>query len=226
MEAFRLAYHSPLQHDLSVDSYSRRNGLSVDYMNMFVTSRLSSVTPLGRCVFSVGPDGLTDDSRLPQLIIPLQFLHTSNVALMINGQCIDLLRNLRFDDDIEKVSSFTKLHPHVHLKIELPFLRTDNDYDCREISFSLTSKRNAAVDCKNIPLELLNEANDEGLSFPDGAYRLRKKLVTSHLNEKLNITEKVLSCLTQLQQGPPKTLRSDALDGGSWQIVSTSSQGH
>lgn len=224
------------QHELSADEYARVNNLSIDSESQFASSRLSIVNPLAP-YSDVVPDGSGDDSHLPSLqisspLLPSTYEHLTDHTELLD-QCLDSPgEDIYFDDSIDEMvvsSNIRALPALAQLKIEPPFLRTDHEYDCRELSRSISLKRSSHVDCTNIPSEILDEANDEGLSFPSSASRLATELTRACRDEKFHISQEAASYLTQqLKSEPQESLKYDVGDkhNSSRRMVSKSFGGY
>lgn len=215
----RLPYNPRSQHELLADEYARVNGLSIDSEDQFVSSRLSNVAPIAPA-FATEVDGLTSCShlhplRIPPILPPMRETLTDIPQPLY--QVPDFREEyLRLGDSIDEVltsSSPQTLSLLSQLKIEPPLLQTDHEYDCRELSRSISLKRKPDLDCKNIPTEPLNQANDEGISFPRSAYCLAKELARASRNEKFDVPQEAMTGLIQqLQDISPKGLSCDVED--------------
>ncbi|PGH17074.1 hypothetical protein AJ80_04947 [Polytolypa hystricis UAMH7299] len=96
--------------------------------------------------------------------------------------------------------SFNEALPDIHrvrnLKIERPILATDHDLDMSKLR-ERTCLDNMDVD---LPLEIVDENNDEGFQFPS-YFRARPAQVIESLNsEKLDCTREVLLFIQEIRQ--------------------------
>ncbi|KAI1461853.1 hypothetical protein F4805DRAFT_475203 [Annulohypoxylon moriforme] len=171
------------------DEYARANGLTVDsqgdpspLLNYVQNSQLLS-------------NDQVDDSTLPQLHIP--YIITGTEQLTVSKESLGLLSNVtslgRQNEQGFKVST---LRDTAKLKLELPLLRSDPEYDYRELARCVQEQRGADIDLTSVPSEPLDTSNDESLDFPDTAYQYKRRFLAQIQNEKLDIPREALCYLT------------------------------
>ncbi|OTA64782.1 hypothetical protein K449DRAFT_367698 [Hypoxylon sp. EC38] len=81
------------------------------------------------------------------------------------------------------------------LKLEHPLLRSDPEYDSRELARRVEKQRNDDTDLTSVPSEPLNASNDESLEFPKSTCQYNQKLIESIQEEKLDIPKETLRYL-------------------------------
>lgn len=225
----KLGFHSNLANNLSADEYARENCLSLDSVYDFVTTRLSTVIPLGESSFGTETDRLTDGSY-PDHLNTLSSLpiYTDERFEAAKESC-NLIDEVQLMCDVPKEIAdllCLPICPNVtQWALDQPILQTDLEYDCRELARSVSSRKNGSIGPADIPLETLNEANDESLSFPCNAHHRRDDITSLVLNENFDITRATFGFLAWQHQEnivdcPAVGMTSDYL---SWEMVSLDS---
>ncbi|KAI1107959.1 hypothetical protein F4804DRAFT_339728 [Jackrogersella minutella] len=174
----------------SPDEYARENGLSVDSQ--------VDVSPLFALVHDQSTQLLTneqiDNNSLPQLHIPYLVPRIEHVSA--SKESFELLSSIaslgRKNDEEFKLPAPIEF---AKLKLELPLLRSDPEYDCRELARRVKEQRKADIDLTSVPSEPLNTLNDESLDFPDASFQCRQKLIQSIEDEKIDIPRAALGYL-------------------------------
>ena len=87
-------------------------------------------------------------------------------------------------------------HRARNVKLELPLLRTDHESDM--LDFRYRGMRDLAEE--HLPLESVDEENDEGLSWPIRFFRLPEEFNQKLESEKLDITKDTLLYLQRVLQ--------------------------
>ncbi|CAJ2512293.1 Uu.00g053080.m01.CDS01 [Anthostomella pinea] len=176
------------------DEYARENGLSVD----------SQVDPLSFVLLShalphttpdIRPSNLTSDASLCQLRLPR--FHHRNEQLHVSKESLELPNKvIQRNNDAEGAAfKSTQYETRVRiskLKLEPPLLRSDPDYDCRELARAIHHQRYSRIDPATIPSELLDTDLDESLDFPRSAYQFKQQLDITTRDEKLDIPKEAL----------------------------------
>ncbi|KAI1209029.1 uncharacterized protein F4807DRAFT_467976 [Annulohypoxylon truncatum] len=173
------------------DEYARTNGLSVDsqgdvslLFNHVQGTRLLS-------------DEQTDDTALPQLRIP--YLVSRTEQLSVSKESLELLSTITsLERQSEQDLKIPTLRDITKLKLEPPLLRSDPDFDFRELARCVQEQRRADIDLTSVPSEPLDTSNDESLEFPDTAYQYKQKLLAGIQDEKLDISRESLHYLTSV----------------------------
>ncbi|KAI0879418.1 hypothetical protein GGS24DRAFT_511902 [Hypoxylon argillaceum] len=198
------------------DQYARDNRLSIDSrINPF--SLVCQIDgPIPRPTPDAGPGGLTSDEILPQLQLPIVDLREQ---LDMPKESIDLLaRALRYDDICQNDQYDTPLARYkarkrlAELKLDPPALLTDLDYDCRELAMDIQQSRQPNISPGIFPPERLNINNDEGLGFPNTAYRVRQKLNHIVRQEKFDVSREAMYHLA-------RALHDDWTDDNTCKII-------
>ncbi|KAI9705433.1 MAG: hypothetical protein M1836_006188 [Candelina mexicana] len=83
---------------------------------------------------------------------------------------------------------------HQKQKLELPLLRTDHELDVREFGQRIIPDFRRL----NLPLEKVDEEDDEGLSWPKNTYRLPKELLSYEEKGKLQYSREAFLCLSTI----------------------------
>ncbi|KAI1088328.1 hypothetical protein F5B19DRAFT_429429 [Rostrohypoxylon terebratum] len=172
------------------DEYARLNNLSVNSQG--------SISPLFDHIQSskLLSDEI-DDAVLPQLNIPRLVVRTEQLG--VSKESLELLSRVNsLGRGNEQDFSLPTSRDTTRLKLELPLLQTDPDYDYRELTRRVKEQRKADIDLSSIPSEPLNTSNDESLDFPDSAYRYKQKLQTEIQDEKLDIPKAALHYLASI----------------------------
>lgn len=186
------------------DQYARDNGLSLDsqvdpFSFIFhINDSVPQLTP------DAGPTGLTSDVSLPHLHLPAPDLRdqpgiakecSNQVARSLRFESIDLPSN--FGMPLAQYEAHKRL---LDLKLELPALSSDPDYDYCEWTKDVGEQRQPVLHPKMFPLERLDIANDEGLEFAPSILRFRQKLDRIMIREKLDVPQEAihhLACALQ-----------------------------
>lgn len=228
----RLSFGPDLESNLSVDAYARMNHLSLDYVLEFTSSRLISVIPLGQPLSDTEPYGLTDDSSLTRLHTP-SFLSSHTIlteALEVTQDSSDMIDTaVQTGDSRREIAGFLRTSFHAGssdvtrpgLRLEQPYVRTDTEYDCREVARCIAKKR-AIIRPGDFPRESLDEVSDQGLSFPDSAYFRKDDLTAKVRNENFDILRRTFDFMVRQRRGDPPEclLTSVGSRDGSWAMVS------
>ncbi|KAI0889754.1 uncharacterized protein GGS22DRAFT_194108 [Annulohypoxylon maeteangense] len=170
------------------DEYARINGLTVDSQG--------DISPLFSHVQDTQllSNEQTNDAALPQLHIP--YIVPRTEQLSVSKESIELLSIAtiigRQNEQAFKVPSLRDI---AKLKLEPPLLRSDPEYDCRELARCVQEQRRDDIDLTSVPSEPLDTSNDESLDFPDTAYQYRRRLLKEIQNEKLDIPREILCYL-------------------------------
>jgi hypothetical protein len=178
------------------DQYARDNQLSLDsQINPFsLVRQMNSSVP--QPTSDAGPSGLTSDIILPQLQLPIADLREQ---LDVPKESIDLLartlrhdevnQNDQYDTPLARYKAYKRL---AELKLDPPALLTDPDYDCRELAKTIEEKRQPNINSGIFPSERLDINNDEGLEFPNAAYRFAQKLDLMVRHEKFDVPREAI----------------------------------
>ncbi|KAI0385885.1 hypothetical protein F5Y04DRAFT_276407 [Hypomontagnella monticulosa] len=171
--------------------YARLNGLSLDSQaDVFVL--ISQVQEQSAQLVSDDP---ISDASLPPLDIPR--LNPRVEQLGITKESMELLSQVALlGRELDQASDLSI--ELVKLKLEPPLLPSDPEYDCRELARSVEKRRRADIDSTSIPLEPLNEPNDESLDFPESAYHYRQEMITAIQDEKMDISRNLLKYLSDM----------------------------
>ncbi|KAI0854220.1 hypothetical protein F5Y00DRAFT_256719 [Daldinia vernicosa] len=179
---------------LEPDEYARLKGLSVD-SQVQVSLLLDHFQRQSNHLLD---DNVADDDSLTQLRIPRlisqveQLDGVSRESLELLSHAASLGRDNNHAFDCPPRVDFSQL------KLESPLLRSDPEYDCRELARSMQQLRRADVDLTSVPLEPLNVSNDESLDFPEISYRYKQMIIEEIRDEKIDITKEALIYLSRM----------------------------
>ncbi|KAI1498898.1 hypothetical protein F5X99DRAFT_300674 [Biscogniauxia marginata] len=182
-------------------TYARENGLSIDSQVNPFSFHLQFNHPLPHLTPDARLNGLTSDSSLHELRIPV-FPCFKEQPLRVTREVTELLHKAVQRDDIH-ISAFNTPSQYetrvsiTRLKLDPPLLKSDPDYDCRQLARIIHSRREAQLDPDTFPSEKLNAANDEALDFPESAYQFRDELDNTVYNEKIDVPKEVIYCLAK-----------------------------
>ncbi|KAI1645500.1 uncharacterized protein F4817DRAFT_366648 [Daldinia loculata] len=179
---------------LEPDEYARLNGLSIDSQAQ-VSLLLDHFQRQSNHLLD---NKSADDNSLTQLHIPRlisqveQLDGVSRESLELLSHAASLGRENSHAFDCPIPVDFSKL------KLESPLLRSDPEYDCRELVRSMQQLRQAKVDLTSVPLEPLRKSNDESLDFPETSYQYKQILTKEIREEKIDIPKEALIYLSRM----------------------------
>ncbi|KAI1322293.1 hypothetical protein F5Y16DRAFT_416125 [Xylariaceae sp. FL0255] len=181
--------------------YALKNGLTVD----FTRQALSLAQSLGASLPHA--ERLISDASLPQLQIPaenLDFHEQLDAPKQFAAWLHRTLAGIK-DNEItrpEPIKSQYEIRKNLQatLKLELPALSSDPDYDCREFAGMIREQRQPRISPTVFPSERLDIDNDEGLEFPAAAYHFAQMLSHSIRTEKLDVRKAAIFSLAQALQ--------------------------
>ncbi|KAI1177617.1 hypothetical protein F4777DRAFT_541748 [Nemania sp. FL0916] len=188
------------------DQYARDNCLSIDSHVDPISLALQINGSLPQPTVDVGPSGLTSDAHLPQLQLPAIDLREQ---LSITKESIDILSKALQRDNATLISGqyeiplaqYERRQRLSKLKLELPALPTDPDFDCHELAKIVREQYLPRTSPGMFPSERLNENNDEGLGFPDVASQYDQKIDCIARQEKLDVPKAAIYSLASALQG-------------------------
>jgi hypothetical protein len=182
------------EEQLALLDYARFHGLASDHRA--VPPLLSSSIP-----------SLPRDSSLqladPQGVPHLEQLDafSTRERLFLDREAATLLStcmwNVKHELTLKDLSIFTGNRRGKGLRIELPILRTDHELDMR--SFGRQVVTGSLSD--NIPLEEVNQQNDEGILWPLASLDLPRQFNEKLRNEKLEVSKDAILYLQSIIKG-------------------------
>ncbi|KAI1659779.1 hypothetical protein F4813DRAFT_324085 [Daldinia decipiens] len=179
---------------LEPDEYARLNGLSID-SQVQVSLLLDHFQRQSNHLLD---DKSADDESLTQLHMP----HLISQVEQLDGVSRESLELLSHAASLGRENSHAFDYPAAvdfsKLKLESPLLRSDPEYDCRELIRSIQQQRQAKVDLTSVPLEPLSKSNDESLDFPETSYRHKQMLIKEIREEKIDIPKEALVYLSRM----------------------------
>ncbi|KAI0597059.1 hypothetical protein F4775DRAFT_562257 [Biscogniauxia sp. FL1348] len=180
--------------------FACENGLSIDSQVDPLSFYLQFHPSLPQMTHDVRLNGLTSDSSLPQLRVPIfpclkehqldvteQVLAHLHKAIQRDGPETPALDSFHHDGRI----SIAKV------KLEPPFLKSDPDYDYHKLAAVIQTCRKAQIDPHTFPPEQLNTARGETLDFAQSTFLFRNQLENSVEIDRIDITKDVLHSLAK-----------------------------
>lgn len=170
--------------------YARSNGLARDHLaDQLVFSELAKLQ-------TAVQHGLTDDSELHQFDFGSEVKVEERVTISKEGAL--LLSSVSQEDTAEaidalvlpmfKTRSITK-----RARLELPLLRTDHETDCK--NFARRDDFEIKLCDIKLPLEMVNEEDNEGLIWPSKFSSLGEELVEQLKQEKISVSKDIINYL-------------------------------
>jgi hypothetical protein len=177
------------EDDLTPLQYARQQCLSRDHLaDTIVFDHL-------RALQAALDDNVFDDSHLPQLDFgPAPHLKE---RLSLSQDAAKLLQDISRDETNSMIESLVLSGLDVQrarvLHVELPLLRSDHKSDCKR--FALWEGFEVKLHDIKLPLELIEESDGEGLSFPSRYLDLGSKTLEDLKMEKLSVSRVAMSFL-------------------------------
>ncbi|KAF7947677.1 hypothetical protein EAE96_008757 [Botrytis aclada] len=172
------------EEEIPVVEFARSIGVSRDHQldNTFVDILLLMKEDVHHSFSS----GLSDD-HLSLLTTPEI---NTNERLSVSIGAARILTSIAQNENQESIDTLTHslLGPRDvrNLRIEMPMLRSDHDFDVRE--FARRDGFEVRPQDIKLPLELLNIENNEGLGFPSDFYNFETEAFETIANEKIEVT--------------------------------------
>lgn len=190
---------SAVEDNMPADEYARRHGLSVD-ANFDIKSLLVfAATALG--VFD-WPESL-QDGPLRQLKLPtIEPLQESlELSQTVSPEILAQIIN---PAEVVEVSDVAAAHASTsgrakQPKLPLPLLRSDHEFDCQELLWSIKDRTSTNLGTRNLPYEPLDASSDEAPEYPPHAQVYHRELerdATKH--DRVKVSKDVLSCLSDV----------------------------
>ncbi|KAI1635385.1 hypothetical protein F4809DRAFT_614032 [Biscogniauxia mediterranea] len=205
--------------------FAYENGLSIDSQVDPLSFYFRFDPSLPQMTPDVRLNGLTSDSSLHQLRIPL-FPYLKEQQLDVTEQVLAHLHKAIQRDEPEGLGSgslyLDRRVSIAKLKLEPPLLESDPDYDCHKLSSVIRTCREAQIDPHTFPPEQLNTALDETLDFPESMYEFRNQLEITIEIDKIDISKDVLYSLAKnLQDDWTRYQQRKLLEDETPQITTT-----
>jgi hypothetical protein len=170
--------------------YARSNGLARDHLaDQLVFSELVKLQ-------TAVQHGLADDSELPQLYFGSELKVEERVTISREGA--QLLSCIAHEDAAEAIDTlvFPMLKNRSIVRrniLELPLLKTDHETDCR--NFARRDNFEIKLCDIKLPLEMVNEENNEGLVWPSRFSLVGTKVMEELKQEKMGVSRDILNYL-------------------------------
>jgi hypothetical protein len=179
------------EEDISPLEYARKNDLSRDYLKEpYLITNLD--------IFGDYQETLTDDSYLPQFDL------TANVntdeSLTISEDAASLIASVAREDSSEWVDNtmfqMIRSREYKNLRQELPLLKSDHETDCKKFA----QREGFEIKLTNVklPLEMVDEENNEGLGFSFTMWRKGSESLENLKKERLEVSRDTLAYLQNI----------------------------
>lgn len=169
------------EEELSPLEYARLNQLCRDYLSEPLPH--SHIEALQREDLEI----LVDHPRLPLLELPDNF--STDERLTLSKDAARLLASVTQDETDDSIDTFVlsmlDCRYSKKLRVEMPLLRSDHETDCRE--FALRDSFEIRLQDIQLPLEVVDEANNEGLGWSIRLRSLSIELMEQLKLEKLEV---------------------------------------
>ncbi len=180
------------EEDVSPLTYARLNGLYRDYLSENLG--FAEVKGLQWRVDGV----LFDDAHLPQFSLGTGFKVEERIALPKDAA--PLLAWVTREETKDEIDSLAApiLDGHLHSKkrrLELPLLRSDHEMDCRQ--FARREGFDVRLEDVKLPLEVVNDYNNEGLNWSADFCNLGSGLLEELKLEKIQVTKDAIIYLQE-----------------------------
>ncbi|KAI1806710.1 hypothetical protein F4811DRAFT_560338 [Daldinia bambusicola] len=179
--------------DMEPDEYARVYGLSAD-SRIIVSDLLDHFKRTSNKLLA---DKWVDDASLTPLHIPRLIPQVEQLDGVSKESLVLMRQATLLGREHKKLPEFPAQMNLLGLKLELPLLRSDPEYDCRELTRSMRQLQRADIDLASVPKEPLRRSNDETLDFPESSYKYSQGLINEIRDEKINIPKEALIYLSQ-----------------------------
>jgi len=189
-----MSTHSQSSHeeDLTPLEYARVHGLSLDYLAD--SASFPHILKLQQEIHNC----LTDDSHLHQFNFGTNF--STEERLEVSRDAASLLASLNQDETLEWIDSLVLPMLDVReikkMRLELPLLSTDHESDCR--AFARREGFEVKLEDVKLPMETVNDENNEGLMWPSRFLNLGAEIVEHLKHEKLEVSRDTLVYLQNI----------------------------
>ncbi|KAF4635659.1 hypothetical protein G7Y89_g2425 [Cudoniella acicularis] len=175
--------------------YARLNGLARDHL--LETTALMHIATLQDGIFD---EPWADDLHLPRLDFGLgprieeRFPLTQDAA-----RIIQMVAKGETQEEIDAIIFPMLSSKDVSsMKLELPLLRTNHNSDVR--NFARREGFETRLEDIKLPLEMVNNENNEGIEFPTAYYQLGHQIMEDLKKEKLVVSREAVSFLQDIIQ--------------------------
>jgi hypothetical protein len=186
--------------------YARSNGLVRDHLaDQLAFSELAKLQ-------AAVQHGLTDDSELHQFDFGSEVKVEERVT--ISREEALLLSSVAQEDTTEAIDAlpmFKTTSITRKTRLELPLLKTDHETDCK--NFARRDDFEIKLCDIRLPLEMVNEENNEGLVWPPKFSSLGEELVEQLKQEKISVSRDMIIYL----QGVLKNAWTEEDDKNLWE---------
>lgn len=184
---------------MPADEYARRHRLSADVKFDINSLMMLAATPLEAYDL---PESLQDGPLL-RLKLPIierfqdspEFSQDSPEFLQASKEVLDeIISHEDVDNVLTMTTAYASSGRERQPKLELPLLRSDHDFDCRELLWSIKERTSTHMDRKDLPYEPLDVSSDETLEYPQNSQVYHRELerdATKH--DRVRVSKNVLS---------------------------------
>lgn len=183
--------------------YAYENNLTTDYT--LVSFSISHIfrQPVLSTMLPTSDDDLTDDSHLPELELPVvlpydKTLKVTNTALKLIGEA---RRTLNDEEALQLTKQVCGVTTTKSLKIEMPILRTDNEWDMRQYHKENAARHPALIDSitnHTLPLDAPDVEKGEGMELSPEVREAYEAKIKSFEEEKIGVTRESLQYLASM----------------------------
>ncbi|KAI0483290.1 hypothetical protein GGR56DRAFT_686537 [Xylariaceae sp. FL0804] len=198
------------------DVYARENGLSVDSQVDPLSLALSFGTAFPSSIPTATASGLTSDSSLARLRIPV--VRPLNEQLLLSKKTVELLgKVVGRDDNLEAYAfaSLSRIDARLGVsrwKLEPPILSNDLDYDCRELERLAHRQARAIFDPDIFPADRLDNVEARVFDIIHSTQRFKEELGKTIYNERLGVSKDAMCLLAQ-------ALRNDCSEAEPYKLA-------
>ncbi|RDW69418.1 hypothetical protein BP6252_08438 [Coleophoma cylindrospora] len=181
--------------DLPIFQYARLKGLSRDHLaEPFPWPQIMKLQ-------ENVPHCLLDDPELPYLNLESLTANLSDKErLILSKEGARLLATTqRGEDDVDAPSSLSNLRKAKWIKLELPLLITDHEWDCRQ--FARREDFEPQLGDIKLPEEVVDEDSGEGFTIPLREWDLSDGFMESIQSERLVVRRDTLNFLREVVKG-------------------------
>ncbi|KAI1312336.1 hypothetical protein F5Y03DRAFT_408406 [Xylaria venustula] len=183
------------------DQYARDNCLSIDSQVDPFSLAFQINQDVPRLTPDAGSNGLTGDLHLAPFQLPIidvteRFDVTEDSSVLVARalQCNHVDMNSYEDAPLAQYENRKRLF---RLRLDLPTLSSDPDFDCRELARTIQKQRQPNINPGMFPPERLDLNNDEGLDFPASARQFRPRFDCMVSGEKLDVPKETIHHLAR-----------------------------
>jgi len=190
------AYEDEIEEDVPPLQYARSNGLACDHL-------ADSLVFVELAKLQTAVHGQADDSELRQFDFGSELKVEERVTISKEGAL--LLSSIAQEETIEAIDSYVlpMLGARSEIRstrLEFPLLRTDDETDFKH--FAKRDDFEIKLQDIKLPLEMVNEENNEGLVWPSRFSALGAEVLDELKQEKISVSKDVMVYLQTTLKHP------------------------